>query len=309
MDYDTIIVGGGPAGYTAALYCGRAGLSALVLEQMTPGGQMATTSHIDNYPGFSNGTEGFMLAMEMQKQAERFGAKTIYSSVSELRLQGAEKYVKAGKRELTAGTVILATGASPRELGLAREQELRGKGVSYCATCDGAFYRDKDVVVVGGGDTAAVDAVFLSKLCRKVTIIHRRDQLRAAKAYQDALRQHENIDFLWNCIPEEILGSDQVEGLRVKNKLTEETTTVACSGIFVAVGNVPNTELFRDQLTLTKSGYILAGEDTKTSLEGVFAIGDVREKPLRQIVTAVSDGAVASYMAEEYLSLTGGNRP
>ncbi len=299
-NYDVIIIGGGPAGYTAALYCARAALRTLVLEKFAPGGQIGIVDHVDNYPGFSEGIDGYTLAAEMQKQAERFGAQTMFGEVTEVSLAGEEKSVLADGIRYTAPAVILATGASPRELGLPKEHALRGRGVSYCATCDGAFFRDKDVAVVGGGNTAATDAVFLSKLCRSVTLIHRRDKLRASANYYDLLTKKENVHFAWDCVTTELLGDQKLSGLRIRNVKTGEEKEIPCEGVFVAVGNNPNTSLF-SEVKLTENGYIEAGEDTKTNLPGVFAVGDVREKPLRQVVTAVSDGAVASHMVEEYL--------
>lgn len=299
--WDVIIVGGGPGGYTAALYCGRAALSVLVLEKMAPGGQMGTTDQIDNYPGFPEGINGFDLAMQMQQSAERFGAQTRLEDVVSLSLEGEIKTVVTSSGEYKARTVVLATGAAPRELGLPRERELRGRGVSYCATCDGMFYRGKEVVVVGGGNTAAADALYLSKLCGKVTIVHRRDTLRASKAYLKPLQECGNVEILWDSLPDAILGENAVSGLRVKNKKTGETQDVPCAGIFVAIGNEPNTALFADSVALD-GGYVAADETTRTNLPGVFAVGDVRRKPLRQVVTAVADGAMASHFIEEYLS-------
>lgn len=296
--WDVIIVGGGPGGYTAALYCGRAALSVLVLEEMAPGGQMGTTDQIDNYPGFPAGINGFELAVQMQKSAERFGAVTRLERVTALSLEGPVKTVKTSSGEYRGKAVVLATGASPRELGLAKERELRGHGVSYCATCDGMFYRGKEVVVVGGGNTAAADALYLSKLCEKVTIIHRRDTLRASKSYLKPLQEYKNVTILWDTLPEAILGENAVTGLRVKNKNTGETQDIPCSGIFVAIGNVPNTALFADSVTLDENGYVEADETTRTNIPGVFAVGDVRRKPLRQVVTAVADGAMASHFIE-----------
>ena len=247
------------------------------------------------------GVNGFELAMQMQKSAERFGAVTKLERVTELSLADETKIVKTSAGEYSARTVILATGAAPRELGLPRERELRGRGVSYCATCDGMFYRGKEVVVVGGGNTAAADALYLSKLCGKVTIVHRRDTLRASKAYLKPLQECGNVEILWDSLPDEILGENAVSGLRVKNKKTGETQDVPCAGIFVAIGNEPNTALFADSVALD-GGYVAADETTRTNLPGVFAVGDVRRKPLRQVVTAVADGAMASHFIEEYLS-------
>ena len=300
--FDVIVIGGGPCGYTAALYCARAALDCLVLEQLSPGGQMGTTDIIDNYPGFPQGVNGFDLAMQMQQGAERFGVATRLEAVERVELDNPVKRVHTAQNAYEAGAVILAMGASPRELGLPNERSLRGKGVSYCATCDGMFYRDKTVVVVGGGDTAAADAVFLSKICKKVYLVHRRDALRASKAYLSPLQRCENVEFVWNTTVEEILAQEKVTAVAVKNVKSGAYTMIDCDGVFVAVGNVPNTKLVQGQVALNAGGYIAAGESTKTNIPGVFAAGDVREKPLRQVVTAVSDGAVAAKFAEEYLS-------
>ncbi|MCI8554591.1 MAG: thioredoxin-disulfide reductase [Clostridiales bacterium] len=302
---DIIILGGGPAGCTAALYAARAALDTLMIEKLAPGGQVATTEHVDNYPGFPDGIDGYSLGERMEKQAARFGSISLRGEVVRVSLDGPVK-----EAELADGTVhraraiILAPGASPRELGLAGERELRGRGVSYCATCDGAFYRGRDVLIVGGGDTAAMDALFLARICRKVTLIHRRDTLRAARVYQEQLRAQDNVTFLWDSAVEEILSGEtsRVSGVRVRQLKTGESREIAGDGLFIAVGNVPNTSLFRGLLELDEAGYLTAGEDTLTALPGVFAAGDARKKPLRQVLTAAADGAVAAAMAEEYLA-------
>lgn len=303
---DVMVLGGGPAGCTAALYAARAALDTLMVEKLAPGGQMATTDHVDNYPGFPDGIDGFSLGERMEQQASRFGAKTVYGEIVRVSLDAPVKEIELADGAVhRAGAVIVAPGASPRELGLPRERELRGRGVSYCATCDGAFYRGKDVCVIGGGDTAAVDALFLSRICRQVVLIHRRDTMRAAKAYQLRLQQQKNVEFCWDSVADEILtqqdAAGKVSGVRIRNLKTGETREIACDGLFIAAGNVPNTALFRGVLEMDDAGYLLAGEDTVTSLPGVFAAGDARKKPLRQILTAASDGAVAATMAEEYL--------
>lgn len=301
--YDVIIIGGGPAGYTAALYCARAALSTLVLEAYAPGGQMGTTDIIDNYPGFPDGVGGYDLGMDMQKQAQRFGAESTFKRVTKVNFESSPKIITTEDGTVfEAGAVITATGASPKELGLEREKELRGRGVSYCATCDGAFYRGKTVVVVGGGDTAASDAVLLSKICKKVYLVHRRDTLRASKAYLNPLEQAENVEFIWDSAVQEILGEQKVSGVKIKNVKTGTVTTLDVEGIFVAIGMNPVTELFRGVLVLDGHGYILSDETTKTNIPGVYVAGDARAKPLRQIVTAISDGAVAAHMAEEFLN-------
>lgn len=300
--YDVAIIGGGPAGYSAALYCARAGFSTAVIEQLAPGGQMSTTSEIDNYPGFDDTIDGFDLAERMQRGAERFGAVTEFADVTSVQLTGETKLLKTSEGDFEARAVILATGAAPRELGVAHEKELRGRGVAYCATCDGRMYKDKTVVVVGGGNTAAADAIFLAKLCKKVYLIHRRDSLRATKLYLDALQKMENVELVWNSKVKEFLYDAKVQGVTVENVQTGETRRIEAEGVFVAVGRVPNTAMFRDQLELDESGYIVADESTRTSLPGVYAIGDVRTKELRQIVTAAADGAVASHYIESYLA-------
>lgn len=301
--YDTVIIGGGPGGYTAALYTARGGLSTVVVEKLSPGGQMATTDQVDNYPGFPEGINGFELGMKMQESAQRFGAETLYEEVTALELEASPKRIITSSGELLAKTVILSTGASPRELGLPGERELRGRGVSYCATCDGMFYKDKTVVIVGGGNTAAADALYLSKICKKVYLVHRRDTLRASRVYLEPLKSRENLEFVWDSQVTSLLQEEKLTGVTVQNKKTGMEQTILCDGLFVAVGNVPNSQLFAGQVTLTENGYVDADETTCTNLPGVFAIGDVRNKPLRQIITAASDGAVASQFAEEYLSL------
>ena len=300
--FDTIIIGGGPGGYTAALYAARAGFSALVLEKLSPGGQMATTDQIDNYPGFPQGVNGFELALEMQKGAQRFGAQTELAEVLRVDLRGPVKEVVTQKETYRAPTVVLATGASPRELGLPGERELRGRGVSYCATCDGMFYRGKTVAVVGGGNTAAADVLYLSRLCEKVYLIHRRDQLRASRVYLEPLKQAENVEILWDSQVTELLYGETLTGIKVRNKKTRETRELSLDGLFLAVGQLPNTQLFQGQVELDAAGYVVADETTRTNLPGVFAVGDLRQKPLRQVVTAAADGAVAAHFLEEYLS-------
>lgn len=299
--FDILIIGGGPAGYTAALYGARAGRSVLLLEKLAPGGQMGTTDVIDNYPGFPQGVNGFQLAMDMKACAERFGALTKLEAATGLELAGEVKTVHTKKGGYEARTVILATGAQPRELGVPHERELRGRGISYCATCDGMFYRGKDVAVIGGGNTAVADALYLSKLCGKVTLIHRRDQLRAPDSQRTLLEQAGNVEFLWDGRVEEFLYGERLTGLKVANVKTGESQVLDCAGAFVAVGQVPETDLFAGQVELDEAGYVLAGEDCQTNVPGVFAAGDLRKKPLRQIVTAAADGAVAAQMAEEYL--------
>lgn len=300
--YDIIIIGGGPAGYTAALYAARAGLDCLVVEKLSAGGQMALTHQIDNYPGFSDGIDGFTLAENMKNQAERFGVQTKFAEVKELNLLENPKVVKTANETFLAKTVVLAMGANPRELGVKGEQELIGKGISYCAACDGMFYRGKTVAVVGGGDTAAVDALLLSRVAKKVFLVHRRDSLRATKIYHEPLFKAENIEFCWDNVVSELLYDDKISGAKLKNVKTGDFREIDLDGVFVSVGRKPATELLQGQIELDESGYVIAGENTKTNIDGVFAVGDIRTKSLRQVVTAVADGAVAVHSAEEYLS-------
>ena len=297
--YDVAVIGGGPGGYTAALYCARSGLSVLVLEKLSPGGQMATTSMVDNYPGFEEGIDGFELGEKMQRGAERFGAETAFVNVTAVDLKNEIKVIDTSKGQVKARAVVLATGASPREIGLPEEASLRGRGVAYCATCDGMMYRNKTVVVVGGGNSAAADALYLSKICKKVYLVHRRDTLRASNVYLEPLK-NSSVEFIWNSQVKQILHDKKVTGVVVEN-LEGQLTEIPCDGVFAAIGRVPDTELFKGQIELDGQGYIQADESTRTNLPGVFAVGDVRTKPLRQIVTAASDGAVASHFIEEYL--------
>ena len=300
--FDTVIIGGGPAGYTAALYAARAGLDTVVVEKMSPGGQMALTDVIDNYPGFEQGVDGFTLGMKMQQSAERFGAKTEYTEVVSVDLTGEIKTVNTSSGEIKAKTVILSTGANPRELGLPNEKQLVGKGVHYCAHCDGRFYKGKTVVVVGGGNTAAADALYLSRIAEKVILIHRRDTLRATKIYHEPLLKTKNVEFYWDSTVCEIVADERVSAVKIKNVKTGAEKELSCDAVFVSIGRKPATEFLTGQLTLDQNGYISADETTRTEIPGVFAVGDVRTKALRQVVTAVSDGANAAYFAEEYLS-------
>ena len=300
--FDMIIIGGGPAGYTAALYAARAGLDTLVLERLSAGGQMALTHQIDNYPGFEDGIDGFSLADKMKKQAERFGAKSKTAEVVRLDLTAEPKRIETASEIFLSRTVVLATGANPRELGVEKESELVGRGVAYCAACDGMFYRGKTVIVVGGGNTAAADALLLSRIAEKVILVHRRDTLRATKIYHEPLMQAENVEFRWNSTVKELLHEAKITGVRLSDVNTGEESTIACDGVFVSVGRKPATEFLGGQVTLDGNGYVVAGEDTKTNISGVFAVGDIRTKELRQIVTAVADGAVAVHEAEKYLA-------
>ena len=292
-------MGGGPGGYTAALYAARAGLDVLIVERLSAGGQMNLTGQIDNYPGFPEGVDGFGLSMSMQQQAERFGAKTKYAEVLKLELEGVIKKVVTNEGEYLAKSVVISTGANPRPLGVAREQEMIGRGVGYCAHCDGGFYRGKTVAVVGGGNSAAAEALYLSRIAKEVILIHRRDSLRATQIYHKPLMEAPNIRFAWNSEVAELLGEDLLEGVKLRNLENGGEEVLEVQGLFVSIGRKPATDLVKDQLTLDDAGYIMAGENTKTNLPGVYAVGDVRTKELRQIVTAVADGAMAAHMAEQ----------
>lgn len=299
--YDIIIIGGGPAGLNAALYAGRGGMKTLLIEKLYSGGQAATTYEVDNYIGFSTPISGPELVSNMEAHAKRFGVEIVNEAVSSLSLQGDVKTVSCDKNIYQGKTVILAMGANPRELGLDREHDLRGNGVSYCATCDGAFFRNRPVAVVGGGDTAVEDALFLSRFCTKIYLIHRRDKLRAAKILSDKLNAEEKIQPVWDSVPVSILGDDTVKGIRVQHVKTGETSDLDVNAIFVAVGTVANNDIVKGILPLDEAGYIVTDENMATSVAGVFAAGDIRKKSLRQIITAAADGAIAANSAINYL--------
>ena len=291
--YDIAIIGGGPAGYSAALYGARAGYDTVVVEKLSAGGQMALTGDIDNYPGFEDGIDGFTLGMKMQQSAERFGAVTKYTEIKDVFLSQDVKRLVSADGEILAKNVIIATGAYPRELGLEGEQDYIGRGIHYCDHCDGRFYKGKTVVVVGGGNSAAEDALYLSKLAKKVYVVHRRDKLRAEKVYHEPLNNASNIEFIWDTAVTGFEGTDRVEAAKLENLKNGEKSILAADAIFVSIGRKPATEFLGESVSLDSHGYIVAGEDTKTNIPGVFAVGDVRTKMLRQVVTAVADGAVA----------------
>ena len=301
MVYDLIIVGAGPAGMSAAVYGKRAGLDLLVIEKNPMGGgQVLNTYEVDNYLGLP-GINGFDMGMAFQKHAKDQGAQFVTANVTELKLDGEIKEVVTNKGTYEAKTVILALGAHHAHLGVPGEEEFAGKGVSYCATCDGAFYRGKVAAVVGGGDVAVEDAIYLARFCEKVYLIHRRDSLRAAKSLQDKLFALENVEVIWNHVVEEIKGETNVQELSLMNTQDNSKNTLPVNGVFVAVGIKPDTELVKGQIDCNEAEYVSAGEDCKTSLEGVYVAGDARQKPLRQIITAVSDGANAATYASLYL--------
>ena len=299
--YDMVILGGGPGGYTAALYAARAGLDTVVLERLSAGGQMALTSEIDNYPGFPEGIDGFELGMKFQEQAEKFGAKTEYAEVRGLELHSDPKVLHTSEGDFFARTVVIATGAGPRKLGLPDEERLTGRGVHYCAHCDGMFYRGKTVAIVGGGNSAAAEALYLSRVAKRVILIHRRDSLRATKIYHEPLKNLSNLEFYWNSAVTELIGDERLRAVRVKNLLSGEEEELQIDALFVSIGRKPATDLVAGQLEL-ENGYIAADESTQTSIPGVYAVGDIRTKALRQIITAASDGANAAHHAEAWLS-------
>ena len=300
--YDTAIIGGGPAGYTAALYAARAGLSAIVIEKMTVGGQLALTDTVENYPGYDEGIDGFTLGMKMQAGAERFGAETAYTEVLSLDPDAEPRRIVTAEGEILAHTVVIATGAYPRLLGVFGEEKFLGRGVHICAHCDGRFYKGREVVVVGGGNSAVEDAIYLSRLCERVVLVHRRDSLRAEQYLIDALTKQENVKIVYQSTVEEFLGEEKLVGVRLRDTVTGEVSELLSDGVFVSVGRVPATGFLPDAIARDGAGYIIADESTRTGVDGVFAVGDARTKPLRQIVTAVADGAVAVEYIKEYLA-------
>lgn len=299
--YDVIVIGGGPAGFTAALYTARAGLSTLVVEKLYPGGQAALTGRIDNYPGFPEGIEGTALGQRMADGAKRFGVDTVSAEALSLQLKGPVKTVETSGGTFTARAVIAATGADHRKLGLPMEEALTGRGVAYCAACDGMLYRGKTVAVVGGGNSAAGDAILLSRVAKKVYLIHRRDTLRASRVYRAALERTENIEILWNTAVSRLLYGEALSGVVLENTLDRARRELPLDGLFISVGRKASTELFRGALELDPAGYIVADETTRTGIPGVYAAGDVRTKQVRQIVTATADGAAAAWAVENDL--------
>lgn len=300
--HDVIIIGSGPAGLTAAIYAGRAGLETLVVAGMTFGGQLMLTGEVENFPGFPEPILGPELMDRMRKQAERFGTKFLFQDATSVDFSSKPFKVKVGSQIFDAKSVIIATGTSAKWLGLESEARLRGKGVSSCATCDAPFFREKKVVVIGGGDTALDEALTLTKFAKEVTLIHRRSELRATKILQDRAFSNRKIGFVWDSTVKEILGKNRVEGIHVRNVKTGEESEIAAEGVFVAIGHKPNTDIFRGQIELDNNGYVVAKEETKTSIEGVFAAGDVRDPRYRQAITAAGSGCKAALDAERYIS-------
>jgi len=301
MDYDVIIIGGGPAGLTAAIYTSRARLKTLVIESYSVPGQAIITDSIENFPGFPEGINGFELVEKFKKQAEKFGTELIVKNVEKIEQLKDGWRIKAEDKTYTTLSIIIATGARPRKLDVPGEHKFTGKGVSYCATCDGALYRDKHVVVIGGGDTAIDEALFLTRFAKKVTLIHRRDRLRGTKILQERVLANKKMEFVWESNVIEILGKERIEGVKINNIKTKKDTDLSCDGVFVFVGYEPNTVLAKGLLKLDKKSYILADEDMNTSKKGIFSCGDCRKKLLRQVVTACGDGATAAFNAQHYV--------
>lgn len=300
-DYDVVIIGGGPAGLTAGIYAKRAGLSALLVEKYAPGGQIMITDWIENYPGFPDGLAGYELTMKMEQQAKNFGLEFKTGDVESLEIEGKIKNIKLKDGSISTKTIIIASGCYPRKLGVPGENSLFGKGVSTCATCDAMFFRDKTVVAIGGGDTAIQEALYLTKFVKKVYLIHRRDQLRAAKMLQDRAFANEKIEFVWDTIPTAINGKGNVDSVDIENVKTGEKKTIEADGCFIWVGTLPNTEFINGTLALDNNGFILTDKNMETSVKGVFAAGDVRNTPLRQVATAVGDAAIAAISADQYI--------
>jgi len=301
MSYDVIIIGGGPAGLTAGMYSARARLNVLLLEKLAPGGQVLTTDWVENYPGFPEGVSGFELMDRMKRQAETFGLTIRSEEVIGLELSAENKTVVTEKERLETRAVILCCGATWRKLGIEGEDRLMGKGISFCATCDGPFYRDQEVAVIGGGDTAVEEALFLTRFVKKVNLIHRRDELRATKLLQERAMAEEKIHFIWDTVPERMIGENGVEALETRNVKTNETGRIDVQGVFIFIGTLPNSQLVKGSLDLDENGFILTDDDMETSVPGVFAAGDIRSKSFRQISTAVGEGAAASFAVEKFL--------
>ena len=303
--YEVIIIGGGPAGSTAGLYTSRSRLNTLLIEKGLFGGQITTTEMIENYPGFPNGINGAELGQLMEEQAKRFGLSVVNDEVLEVRLDGTRKIIRAYESEYDTNILIIATGTEYRKLGVQGEDAFIGKGVSFCATCDGAFFKDSKIVVVGGGDSALTEAIFLTKFAQQVTIIHRRDALRATKIYQERALANPKIKFIWNSVVQEVKGDNVVRSVLLKNVKTNELTDLETEGVFLFVGIAPRTHFLKGVVDMDEGGYILTNENCETSAKGIFAAGDCRKKLLRQVTTAVGDGATAAFASEKYLEEKG----
>lgn len=301
MIYDVIIIGGGPAGMSAAIYAARARLKTLIIEKAGCGGQIAITDHLENYPGFETGINGFELAVKMQTQATAFGTEITYGEVLSVEVEGNIKRVVLQDKVFETKTIIIASGAAFKKLNVPGEEEFIGKGVSYCATCDGPFFRNKEIAVVGGGDSALQEALYLTKFASKVNLIHRRNEFRAAKILQEKVLENEKISVILDSVVEEICGTQMLESLKVKNVKTENISNLSVSGVFLFVGWQPNTKFLENSRINLDNGYIVTDENMKTNIDGVFACGDVRKKQLRQVVTAASDGAMSAISAQHYI--------
>jgi thioredoxin reductase (NADPH) len=304
--YDVIIIGGGPAGLTAGLYNARARLNVLLLERLAPGGQVLTTDWVENYPGFPDGLSGFELMDRMKTQAEKFGLKIQSDEVTKLELSENRKTVLTAGGSLETKAIILCCGATWKRLGVEGEDQLMGKGVSFCATCDGPFYRNQEVAVIGGGDTAVEEAIFLTRFVSKIYLVHRRDKLRATRVLQERAMSQEKIEFIWNSIPMKILGEKGVEAIELRNVKTQAVVRKNVQGVFVFIGTLPNTGLVKGLIRLDENGFVATDDNMQTSVPGVFAAGDIRSKLFRQISTAVGEGAAASYAVEKYLESLAG---
>lgn len=301
MIYDVTIIGGGPAGLAAGLYAARARLSTIIIEKMFPGGQAAITNRIENYPGFGNGVGGAELADNIKIQAETFGAQFLNGNVEKIEKKDDIFFIQMRGESIKSKTVILAMGAEPRKVGVKGEKEFTGRGVSYCATCDGAFYTGKPIAIIGGGDTAIEEALFLTRFASTIYVVHRRDELRATKILQERAFNNKKIKFIWDSVVEEIKGNDSVEEIVVKNVKTEKNEKIPVKGVFVAIGYEPNTDFIKDLIELDERGYVLTDTNMETSIPGLYAAGDIRQKTLRQVVTAVADGAIAAVEAGKFI--------
>jgi len=302
--WDMIILGAGPGGLTAGIYAGRSGLNVMILEKLSPGGQIAVSEQIDNYPGFPDGISGTELVERMEKQAVRFGTRIVMEEGIRISKEGKLFVVTTtGDKKYRTKTIIISTGADPVKLPVPEEEKFRGKGVSYCATCDAAFFRGKDVAIVGGGDTAIADALHLTRFANKVIIVHRRRELRAVKVLQEEVFANPNVVFQWDSIPSRVIGDEMVEGLEIENVKTKEKKVLKVNGIFAAIGTVPNSKIVRGIVELDERGFVKTNYNRETSVPGIFAVGDVRDTPLRQVITAAGDGAIAEFSAENYIKL------
>ncbi|MBT9172733.1 MAG: Thioredoxin reductase [Syntrophomonadaceae bacterium] len=299
--YDLLVLGAGPSGLTAAIYAARARLSVLVIEQMLSGGQIATTEKVENYPGFPEGIDGLELGQRLEEQARNFGAEMVLATVEKVNLSGAIKEVKTTEGSFRGRTLLIATGTRARPLGVPGEEELKGRGVSYCVTCDGSFFRDKSVMVVGGGDSALEEALVLTKFAARIYIVHRRNELRAVRILQERIQNNPKIEVIYNTVVQRINGRERVQGVTLHDVEMNRTWDVAVDGVFLYVGLIPNTDFLNGDLARNEQGYLITGEAMETSIAGVFAAGDIREKGLRQVVTAVADGAIAAISAVKYV--------